>query len=163
MAARKKEYQRKYRNLSAGYMEGNAARQLGDVWEDQRRNKTYESPYHEKQEQNKSLQGITRASLLTLTLAIAATVIICVEYLKLQVEVQQVNAEVLIMEKTLTAKCSENVAAYDEIDKTYDLDYVYKMAVGKYGMRYPNKNKVIEYQKSDEGYVRQYGDIPELK
>ena len=44
-----------------------------------------------------------------------------------------------------------------------DRNYIYAVAVEKLGMRYPKENDIVYYEKSDEGYVRQYHDIPEIK
>jgi hypothetical protein len=68
---------------------------------------------------------------------------------------------IVSMEKELTMKTNENDAAYEAVNTTYDLDYVYKVAVDELGMVYPNNNKVITYQSGDEDYVRQYEDIPD--
>jgi cell division protein FtsL len=163
MAAKRREYQRNYENIRTGYTEGNTVRKLGDTWETRRERQPYESspPARQEQKNPKTLQGITMASLLVLTMAITATVFICVQYLRMQESVLQVNNEIRTMEKTLTSMSSENTAAYDQINKTYDLGYVYRVAVKKLGMRYPNKNKVITYKKSNDDYVKQFGNIPQ--
>lgn len=109
----------------------------------------------------KMVSGINMASMLVLTMAIIATFYFCVEYLMLRHDVSAMEKEIISMEHNLTTMKNENDAAYTQINSAYDLDYVYQVAVGELGMVYPNKNTVITYQGKDEGYVRQYQDIPE--
>lgn len=156
-------YQKEYGSARSGYMEGNTARKLNAANDVRRERQPYETPYPRRQEQNypRTLQGITPASLLVLTMAIVATVFICIKYLQLQIQVQQLNDKMVSLEETLATMTNENDAAFEQVQKNYDLDYVYRVAVEDLGMRYPNKNKVVTYQQSDDGYVRRYGDIPE--
>ena len=160
MEANKRRYQSEMRRTS--YIEGNTVRKLNAVPDIRREERPYEVPSHRRQEQNqpKPFSGINFASLLVLTIAIIATVSVCVDYLKLQMDVSGMEKSIVSMEKELTTLTNENDAAYASINKTYDLDYVYKKAVQELGMVYPNKNKVITYKSSDEDYVRQYEDIP---
>ena len=69
--------------------------------------------------------------------------------------------DIISMERNLTAMKNENDAAYEQIEKVYDLDYVYNIAVNELGMVYPNNNEIITFKKADENYVRQYADIPD--
>jgi cell division protein FtsL len=116
----------------------------------------------EKQERRapRMVSGINPASMLVLTMAIIATFYFCVQYLMLRYDVTAIEKEIVSLERSLTTMKNENDAAYEQINSTYDLDYVYQVAVGELGMVYPNNNKVITYQSNDEGYVRQYRDIP---
>jgi cell division protein FtsL len=117
-------------------------------------------PERQEQRQPRMMSGISMASMLVLAMAITATLYFCVQYLMLQYDVNTLEKDIVTMEHTLTTMKNENDAAYAQVDAVYDLDYVYRVAVGELGMVYPNKNTVITYQGKDEGYVRQYQDIP---
>ncbi len=161
MEAKKRQYYKE--NMRTSYIEGNTARKLAVVPDYDREVQPIRRPSPRKQErkQPKAFSGINFASLLVLTVAIAATVFVCADYLKLQTEVTKMEKSIKTMEKGLTALTNENDAAYAVINTAYDLDYVYKVAVEELGMVYPNNNEVITYEGSDEGYVRQYEDIPD--
>lgn len=160
MEADKKQY--RYRNLGTSYIDGNTVRKLSAVPEREREHEQHEIPSRRRQEQvsPKTLSGINLASLMVLCVAIIATLYMCVEYLKLQSDVSQMNNQIVTMENKLSEMTKANVAAYEAINKKYDLDYVYKVAVNDLGMVYPNENKVITYKKGKADYVRQYKDIP---
>ncbi len=160
MEANKKRYQ--YNNTGTSYVEGNTVRKL-NVAPDIRREEQYEvpSPRRQEQRQPKSLSGINFASLLVLTVAVIATVYVCVDFLKLQTQVSQMEKEIITLEQTLTTSIKENDAAFESVNTAFDLDYVYQVAVEELGMVYPNKNTVIAYKSSKQEYVRQYEDIPE--
>ncbi|MDF2944371.1 MAG: putative rane protein [Herbinix sp.] len=161
MDANKRRYQYDYKGTS--YVEGNTVRKLNATPDIRREEQQYEMPSPRRQEHRhpKTLSGINFASLLVLTAAIIATVYVCVEYLMLQTQVSIMDKSIISMERDLTTLTHENDAAEAMVNTTYDLDYVYKVAVEDLGMVYPNKNKVITYKSSTDDYVRQYEDIPE--
>ncbi len=160
-------------NQRTGYVEGNTVRKLSAVPDIRRELNAAPAPRRqplperrqvpERQERRapRMVSGINMASMLVLTMAIVATFYFCVEYLMLQYNVKAIEKEIISLEHNLITMQNENDAAYEQINSTYDLDYVYQVAVGELGMVYPNKNTVITYQGNDEGYVRQYQDIPE--
>lgn len=158
MEAKKRRYQ--YENTGTSYIEGNTVRKLHSA-PDIRRKEQYEIPSTgRKRVQQKSLSGINLASLLVLTVAIIATVYVCIDYLKAQTRVSQMEKQIVSLEQDLKRMKDENDAAFEAVNAAYDLDYVYRVAVEELGMVYPNKNKVITYQSSTDDYVRQYEDIP---
>ena len=118
------------------------------------------TPRRQRRRRAKSLSGITFTSLLVLSVAIAATVFTCVEYLMLQNNVSQLEKTLIAMEESLDQKIKANDAAYDQMNQAYDLEYIYKVAVEELGMVYPNNNTIITYQKSNSDYVKQFSDIP---
>lgn len=144
------------------YENGSAVRKLEPQWEQEevRRPRKVEQP--EVQPKVKIGQGIDLISALFLMCAIVATLFVCVNYLKVQSDVVQLNKSISGLEKQITGLEKENdaLAAVLENEK-YDLETVYQMAVGVLGMVYPNNNEVIYYDNNSEGYFRQYQDIPE--
>ena len=161
MEANKKYYHRE--NMGTSYVEGNTVRKLSAVPDIQREDEQYEvrSPRRQEHRQTKQLSGINFTSLLVLAVAIAATVYVCVSYLKLQDDVKKMDNTIIELQQKLEAKTKKNDAAAEVLNKSVNLDYVYHVAVEELGMVYPNKNKVITYKSSDDDYVRQYEDIPE--
>lgn len=118
-------------------------------------------PERHVRQEPKDLSGISPASLFVLILAIGVTLYFCIDFLMLQNEVNTMEKNIVSMEETLASMKKENDATYEQIKSTYDLDYVYKVAVSELGMVYPNNNEVITYNKADESYTRQYADIPD--
>jgi cell division protein FtsL len=152
-----------YENIGTSYVDGNTVRKLRVTPDIRREEEQYEIPTPRRQEYKhpKTLSGINFASLLVLTVAIIATVYVCVDYLMLQTQVSQMNKEIIRLENELTVLTNENDAAYEAIDTALDLNYIYQVAVEELGMVYPNKNEVITYKTSSTDYVRQYEDVPE--
>lgn len=118
------------------------------------------TPERQIRRQPRHMSGISMASLFILTIAIAATLYFCIEFLMLQHEVSNMEKNIVSMEQNLNSMRNENNAAYEQINMVYDLDYVYSIAVEELGMVYPNNNEVITFEGTDESYVRQYADIP---
>ncbi len=154
------EERRRYSTM--GYENGSAVRKLQPQWEQEeiRRPRKVELP--EDQPKVKIKQNIDLISMLFLMGAIAVTLLMCVNYLKVQSDVVQLNKSISGLEKQITGLEKENdaLAAVLENEK-YDLETVYQMAVGVLGMVYPNNNEVIYYDNEPVGYFRQYQDIPE--
>lgn len=146
----------------AEYETGSAARKLQPQWEQDevRRPRRVEQP--EVQPKVKVGQGIDLISALLLMCAIVATLFVCVNYLKVQSDVVQLNKSISSLEKEITSLEKENdaLAAVLENEK-YDPETIYQMAVGVLGMVHPNNNEIITYNNESEGYYRQYQDIPD--
>lgn len=147
---------------TAGYENGSAVRKIQPQWEQEevRRPRPVEQP--DAQPKVKIGQGIDLLSALLLMCAIVATLFVCVNYLKVQSDVVQLNKSISSLEKEITGLEKENDALEAVLEnEQYDLETVYQMAVGVLGMVYPNNNEVIYYNNESTGYYRQYQDIPE--
>ncbi len=157
-----KSKRQSYDHRRTSYIEGNTVRKLSTA-PDIRREEVRRERYVPKKKENvnpKAFSGINFASFVVLAIAAIATVYVCVEYLMLQSDVTQMDKRIVKLESNLTSLTKENDAEDDYISATYDLDYVYKIAVEELGMVYPNHNKVITYKSEDRGYARQYTDVP---
>jgi len=106
-------------------------------------------------------QNITWGSMIVLVAAIAITLYTCFGYLKVQADIVVVNKSISSLQKELTALQTRNDAAYTEVIEAVDFDEVYQVAVRDLGMVFPNKNETVTYEADKNGYVRQFGDIPE--
>ena len=150
------------RRYMTAYENGSAARQLQPQWEQEETRRPRRVEQQELQPKVKAIQGIDLISALLLMTAIMATLFVCVNYLKVQSDVVQLNKSISALEKQITNLDKENDALEAVLEnETYDLETVYQMAVGVLGMVYPNNNEVIYYNNESEGYFRQYQDIPE--
>lgn len=161
--------QRKYQSNQSLYVSGNTARKLAVVperdrygYDEQvirRSNQTQKTKPARKPEVSR---GIDFLSMVILTIAIISTLSVCVEYLNVQSGVTQLDKEIIKLENTLADLKDTNNAMKNSLAEAIDLQKIYNIAVGELGMVFPNKNKIITYDKNDVGYVRQYSDIPEV-
>lgn len=157
---------------NAEYISGTAARQLAPQWElpEREQERLPERERQKRQEEQTSPKthrvprvghGIDFLSMLLLVGAIIATVYVCVEYLQVQSELVQLSKSVTATENRISAVEKENNALEAAINAAAsDLDTIYQIAVGTLGMVYPNQNEVIYYEVKEDGYFRQYYDIP---
>jgi len=147
---------------NTSYENGSAVRNIQTQWEQEEIRRPYRVEKPEAEPKVKIGQGIDLLSALLLISAIVATLFVCINYLKVQSDVVQLNKSITTLEKEITGLEKENNALEAVLEnEKYDLETVYQMAVGVLGMVYPNNNEVIYYNNESEGYYRQYQDIPE--
>ena len=150
------------RRYNTTYENGSAVRKMQPQWEQEEVRRPRPVERKEEQPKVKIGQGIDLISALLLVSAIVATLFVCVNYLKVQSDVVQLNKSISGLEKEISGLEKENNALEAVLEnEKYDLETVYQMAVGVLGMVYPNNNEVIFYNNESEGYYRQYQDIPE--
>ncbi len=114
-------------------------------------------------EQAAPLVGIRKGmDFFACAVMLAALVFIAFTIIRLT----KVRARSIELDRELTKLNNEyvnlvrmNDEAEQEIARSVDLNRVYEVAVGQYGMVYPRDNEVITITCSNAGYVRQYGDI----
>lgn len=146
----------------AGFENGSAVRNLQPQWEQEEVRRPRKVEQQEIQPKVKIGQGIDLLSAMFLMCAIVATLLVCVNYLRVQSDVVQLNKAIAGLEKQITSLEKENNALEAVLEnEKYDPETVYQLAVGVLGMVYPNNNEVIFYNNESEGYYRQYQDIPE--
>ena len=102
-------------------------------------------------------------TLLMTVVSLGALVLASYRYIEVRAEITQANKKIEVAKTELKDIQNKNSALMSQLDVEMDRNYIYAMAVGKLGMKYPKENDIIYYTKADEGYVRQYHDIPELK
>lgn len=165
---------RRYYNQSSS-VQGNTARKLNVAPE---RDYTYERPQPritnpERSNRPQTVErparqphvgrGIDFISMLLLTVAMAATLFVCFQYLKAQAESIQLGKQIVTLETQLGTLTDQNDTMEIAINKPVDLDEIYRIAVGELGMVHPNNNTVIEYESNEVGYARQYEEIPSVE
>ena len=97
--------------------------------------------------------------LLMLTAAVIATIYICFNYLALQNSVTSRMDNIERLETTLENMRTENDALEQSIDTAVDLNEVYSIAVNELGMVHAGRDNIIEYERTENEYVKQGEDI----
>ncbi|MBE5961504.1 MAG: hypothetical protein E7256_09015 [Lachnospiraceae bacterium] len=108
-------------------------------------------------------RGIDFFSMAFLTIAMGVTLFTCLDYLKMQSQLLQLDKQNVTLSSQLSTLTDKNNAALDAMTEAIDLDKIYRVAVGELGMVFPNNNQVVTYEGNDTGYVRQFEDIPAIK
>ena len=96
-----------------------------------------------------------------LAAAAVVTVLICVNYLRLQAQYTAVQKETTSLEAQLSELKLENDAEYNRIIAGVNLEHVKETAMNKLGMTYASIDQIVEYDAAEHDYVKQYQDIPE--
>ncbi len=158
------EYRKSLRNQA--YVDGSAAKQLApapqyDPHREKRRAVEEQPEYREEP----SLVGIRRnidiISAVLLVTAILVTSVLAIRYLNVSARITEIDKSIASLNESLQAATQENDSMLASIADGVDLNEVYRVAVGELGMVYPNNNQVIHFTYENDGYVRQYGAIPE--
>ncbi len=168
---------RQYKN--SVYVTGSTARNLSAV--PKRREEEYQEsvtrrqqrPDRDRGEQRKKQKkarrvpavgrGIDFFSMAFLIIAMGITLFVCLDYLKMQSQLLQLDKQNVSLASQVSTLTDKNNAVLDAMTEAIDLDEIYRVAVGELGMVFPNNNQVITYEGNDTGYVRQFEDIPAIK
>ncbi len=138
------------------YVYGNTARALRPV--------QVEEP-KEKKLSNRARRNRERATHMNfgyvffLTLAIVATGIGCLQYLKLQSEITNSVKRISVLESQLNEIKAENDDTESRIKGTVGLEEIKRRAMNELGMQYATPEQIVKYDSDDTDYVRQYIDI----
>lgn len=84
----------------------------------------------------------------------------CVVYLNVQSSIRATRDNISDLRANISTVQTENNALSYAINSYVDVDYIYKEATTKLGMRQATDNQITTYKSSDSGYTLQYGDIP---
>ena len=123
----------------------------------------YTEPRRAGKEKVKVLYKFRLFTLLMTVISLGALVLASYRYIEVRAEITQANKKIEVAKTELKDIQNQNSALMSQLDVEMDRNYIYAMAVGKLGMKYPKENDIIYYTKADEGYVRQYHEIPEIK
>ena len=122
METNKGSFRHDYNRTS--YLDGNTVRKLNTV--PVRREEQYEVPTPRRQEnrQTKTLSGINLASFFVLAVAIFATVFVCIDYVRVQSDINSLNKNITTKQEKLITLTRDNDAEAELVKKEYNLDYV---------------------------------------
>lgn len=113
-----------------------------------------------RKNRNKAL-NISQSYAVFLAVAAVVFVLICVSYLQLQSEIVSRSESITALQEELVSFKEANSAAYQAAEDSVDLETVRNIAVNELGMVYAAQGSVTEYESPDNGYVKQYSEIPE--
>ena len=98
--------------------------------------------------------------MITMVLALVILLASAFKMLETKSDITQTDKKIAAAKNELKDVTALNESLKATLDTQIDRNYIYSVAVGKLGMVYPNKNKVLYYEPADGGYVRQLSDIP---
>ena len=75
-------------------------------------------------------------------------------------EITKAERRLAALSATLNTVRSDNSASRVYIDKAVDIKEVYRIAVGEYGMLYPDDTQFIYYTRPEGSFVVQNEEIP---
>ena len=142
-AAQKLEPERKLRKRAAG---------------DKRRRKEKRTPAPApapKRSAGKFFGSILAAAVLVGLFGFLGSV-----YLKSEKRVSQAERARNEAQSKLEAQREVNDTLQVEINRKEDLDHIRDLAVNRYGMVQPGQDQIRYYKRVEQGYVRQYENIP---
>ncbi len=102
---------------------------------------------------------MNRSYVVFLAIISAATVIMCVQYLKLKETITAQNHVVEQLESQLITLRSENDALLENVNNSVDLNYVKDVAIHELGMKYATEEQIVWYNTDDSFYMKQYRDV----
>ena len=141
------------------YIEGSTARQLDqeDYRKKIKKKKRRVAPIVEQE----SPMHMDFLFVSALTIAMICSLYICVSYLGLQSTIKARIDHIEKLEQQIETLKNDNDALETRIETSINLDEIYRIATEELGMVYPNKKQIRFYDRTENGYVRQYEDIPE--
>ena len=125
-----------------------------------RKRETREERQRKQAAKTLAAQNWDFVSLLVIVAALAVTFFMCISYLEAQETITAMSKKAASLESEIMTLKNENDAAYNRIDSSVDLQYVYDVAVNELGMVHANDNQVVGYNSRKSNSVRQYGEIP---
>ena len=104
--------------------------------------------------------SMTLPLTLLLIAAVAAALFVGYRYLCLKSSLDTHMDAIKTLETSLDTLIMENDALEKSIDTSVDLNHVYTVAVNELGMVHVGQDNIIQYDKTESEYVRQYENIP---
>ena len=107
-------------------------------------------------------KGIDFVTMVMLCAALLVCAYTAIGYLSISSKCVELDKQITQLTSEYETISGANDNRLDAIVANTDFNEIYNYAVGKLGMVYPNENRVIYFDYSEDGYVRQYAEIPEL-
>ena len=101
--------------------------------------------------------------LLMIVIAVGALVHASYGYIEARQSITQANKDIAAAKQQLIDIQNTNDSLVGALDVETDRNYIYTVAVSKLNMIYPKENDTIYYDVPQNGYVRQYHEIPAVK
>lgn len=99
--------------------------------------------------------------VMFLTLAAMLSLVICVNYVKLQSRITKRSENITTLQAELADMKEENNTRYNFVMDAVNLDEIRTKAQEELGMVYASEEQIVEYTSPSADYVKQFEDIPE--
>ena len=139
------------------YVDGNTVRKLQTVQKSDAQKRTTSSATRKNRE--KAMQ-MNMGYVVFLTAAAVVTVMVCINYLKLQAQHTSYQKTVTSMGTQLSELKLENDSEYNRIVSSVDLEHVKDVAMNELGMVFASEKQIYTYDSTESDYVKQYQDVP---
>ena len=152
---------RRYAATNVYVTEGSAARAARPLEKPRRRVRRVQRlrPRYVVAERTASV-SITPAVTFLLVLAVAAALFVGYRYLCLKSSLDTHMNRIKTLESQLDVMRTENDSLEKSIDTSVDLNHVYNVAIHELGMVHVGQDNIVQYNKTESEYVRQYENIP---
>lgn len=108
-------------------------------------------------------QKVGKGYVLFLAVVSAATVCMCVNYLRVKSVITTQTKEIAVMESNLSELKADNDAYYNAVLASVNMEYIKNVAMNEMGMNYPTEEQIYEFDTAGNSYVRQYQNIPNVE
>ncbi len=142
------------------YIYDNTARELAPETEVRKKNSKQiaPAPSHKKRARHSAMN---LPYVMFLIMAVAATCIMCMRYIKLQSSIVSHVKTISAMEMDLSELKAENDDLEARIKGAVDLEEIKRRAMDELGMTYAREDQIVEYNSDGTDYVRQFITIDE--
>lgn len=140
------------------YVDGNTVRRLNAV-PDSKVRRPRQTSSATRNNRERALQ-MNLTYVLFLTIAAVVTVMVCINYLKLQSQNVSYQKSVTALDTRLSEMKMENDSAYNRVIASVDLEHVKDVAMNELGMVYASDKQICMYDSTQSDYVKQYQELP---
>lgn len=109
----------------------------------------------------KKAMHMNASYVVFLAVAAVITLVVCVNYLRLQSELVNNSKHITSLQRELAEKKEVNNTRMNHAMDSVNLEDVRKRAVESLGMTHAQAGQIITYRNPSENYVKQYKNIPE--
>ena len=166
-SGRTNTYRRSGADTRSMYVYGNTVtkpdyepQRRGEPQREERRRKNSRQSRQVRQNQRRELR-VGKRYVIFLSVAAVMALFICVNYVRLRSEISSRSSNITALQEELADMREENTTKYNSIIDSVNLDQIKQKAETEMGMVPAQSSQIVEYENPDEGYVKQYEQIPE--
>ena len=166
-SGRTNTYRRSGADTRSMYVYGNTVtkpdyepQRRGEPQREERRRKNSRQSRQVRQNQRRELR-VGKRYVIFLSVAAVMALFICVNYVRLRSEISSRSSNITALQEELADMREENTTKYNSIIDSVNLDQIKQKAETEMGMVPAQSSQIVEYENPDEGYVKQYDQIPE--
>lgn len=146
-------------NRNRYYVHGNTVRKL-DVTREIRQEPQKKISNRTRKNRDKA-RHMSAGYVLFLCMALVATGIILINYIRLQSDITNTVQHISRLEKELNDLKLANDEEYSRITSSVNLDEIKRIAIQELGMQYAEEGQIITFASERNDYVKQIADIPQ--